>query len=106
LQLIWTTRRRNDYSGHKSYPDGHKSERRCGRERSFEDATSHIYNASEETMAIVKDVVCGMMVDPDIAHHKSKHRDKAYYFCSPGCKAAFDDEPEKYVSREESGSSS
>lgn len=54
-------------------------------------------------MAQVKDVVCGMMVDPDIAHHRSEYKDKTYYFCAPGCKKAFDKEPEKYVSQEESG---
>ncbi len=54
-------------------------------------------------MAQAKDVVCGMMVDPDIAHHKSEHKDETYFFCSPRCKTAFDKEPEKYVSQQESG---
>jgi Cu+-exporting ATPase len=66
---------------------------------------NHVYDASAETMAIEKDVVCGMMVDPDTTHHKSQYDDKIYYFCSPGCKTAFDEKPEQYASREESGSS-
>jgi len=54
-------------------------------------------------MAQVKDVVCGMMVDPDVANHKSEYKDRIYYFCSPRCKTAFNEEPEKYVSQEDSG---
>jgi Cu+-exporting ATPase len=49
-------------------------------------------------MALAKDVVCGMTVDPDFTVHKAKHKDKTYYFCSPGCKKAFNEEPEKYIS--------
>jgi len=54
-------------------------------------------------MAQVKDVVCGMTVDTETAQHKSEYRSATYYFCSPGCKTAFDKEPEKYVSQEASG---
>ena len=50
-------------------------------------------------MALEKDPVCGMTVDPDLVHtQKSKYESKTYYFCSPGCKEAFDEDPEKYVS--------
>jgi len=54
-------------------------------------------------MAHAKDVVCGMMVDPDVARHESKHKGRTYYFCSPRCKATFDKEPEKYASPEQPG---
>ena len=47
-----------------------------------------------------KDPVCGMMVDPDRAAGKSEHKGKTYYFCSRGCKVAFDREPEKYLEGE------
>jgi len=47
--------------------------------------------------AVVKDVVCGMMIDPATAAAKSEHLGTTYYFCSRGCKAAFDKEPQKYL---------
>jgi Cu+-exporting ATPase len=43
------------------------------------------------------DPVCGMTVDPETAAGKSEFQGKTYYFCSPGCKSAFDKEPEKYT---------
>ena len=45
---------------------------------------------------MAKDVVCGMMVDPQTAE-KSEHKGQTYYFCSKGCKAQFDKNPEKYI---------
>jgi len=44
-----------------------------------------------------KDPVCGMDVDPQTAAGKSEYKGQAYYFCSPGCKASFDKNPEKYL---------
>lgn len=46
---------------------------------------------------MVKDPVCGMEVDPKTAAGKSDYKGQTYYFCSNGCKKAFDKEPEKYV---------
>ena len=46
---------------------------------------------------MVKDPVCGMDVDPKTAAGKSDYQGQTYYFCSPGCKKAFDKEPGKYV---------
>ena len=46
------------------------------------------------------DPVCGMKVDENTAEHKSEYNGKTYYFCAPGCKKAFDDEPEKYLNDE------
>lgn len=46
---------------------------------------------------MVKDPVCGMMVDPERAAAKSEYKGKTYYFCARGCKVAFDKDPEKYV---------
>ncbi|MCL4454315.1 MAG: YHS domain-containing protein [Deinococcus sp.] len=45
----------------------------------------------------VQDPVCGMMVDPKQAAGKSEHQGETYYFCGPGCKKAFDAQPQKYV---------
>jgi YHS domain-containing protein len=49
---------------------------------------------------MTKDPVCGMMVDEEKAAAKSVYKGKTYYFCAPGCKAAFDSDPEKYLSSE------
>jgi YHS domain-containing protein len=46
---------------------------------------------------MVKDPVCGMNVDPKTASNKSDYKGQMYYFCSPGCKKAFDQNPEKYL---------
>ncbi len=45
----------------------------------------------------VKDPVCGMDIDPKNAASKSDYQGQTYYFCSQGCKKAFDKEPNKYV---------
>jgi YHS domain-containing protein len=45
----------------------------------------------------VKDPVCGMDIDPATAAGASEYKGQTYYFCSPGCKQAFDQEPEKYI---------
>jgi YHS domain-containing protein len=47
---------------------------------------------------MVKDPVCGMEVDPKTAAGKSEYDGQTFYFCSPGCKQAFDKNPEKYLS--------
>jgi YHS domain-containing protein len=52
----------------------------------------------------VKDPVCGMDIDPKTAAGKSEYKGQMYYFCSNGCKRAFDKEPERYVKAEEMGS--
>jgi YHS domain-containing protein len=46
---------------------------------------------------MTKDPVCGMDVYPKKNPIQSEYKMKKYYFCSAGCKAAFDSEPEKYV---------
>lgn len=49
----------------------------------------------------VKDPVCGMEIDPETAADKSEYQGKTYYFCAPGCKKAFDKDPQKYISTEQ-----
>lgn len=48
-------------------------------------------------MAQVKDIVCGMTVDSETAQHRSEYKGQTYYFCSRGCKSAFDKDPKKYL---------
>jgi YHS domain-containing protein len=52
---------------------------------------------SESKSDVATDPVCGMTVNPATATIKSEHAGRTYYFCSAGCKAAFDKEPSKYV---------
>ncbi len=49
---------------------------------------------------MAKDPVCGMEVDEKKAAAKSEHMGKTYYFCAPGCKHAFDENPQKYLKEE------
>lgn len=45
---------------------------------------------------MAKDPVCGMEVD-ESTELKTEYKDKTYCFCAPGCKAAFEENPEKYL---------
>jgi YHS domain-containing protein len=47
-----------------------------------------------------------MEVDEKTAKWKTVYKGKTYYFCAPGCKKAFEEEPEIYIgggSHEECG---
>src|SRR5271165_4849090 len=43
------------------------------------------------------DPVCGMAVDPGHAAGSSEYQNKTYHFCSTGCVARFEADPEKYL---------
>ncbi len=46
---------------------------------------------------IAIDPVCKMEVDEETAEFTTVYGGKTYYFCGPGCKSAFEEEPEKYL---------
>ena len=46
---------------------------------------------------LVKDVVCGMEVDPETAPANSVYDGETYYFCAEGCKTDFDGDPDKFL---------
>lgn len=48
-------------------------------------------------MAAEIDPVCKMKVDSATAKWRSDYKGNTYYFCAPGCKTAFDRDPEKYL---------
>jgi YHS domain-containing protein len=52
----------------------------------------------KHVMAI--DLVCKMDVDEKTAKWKSVYKGKTYYFCAPGCKKSFEEEPELYINAE------
>jgi nitroreductase/YHS domain-containing protein len=47
--------------------------------------------------AVAIDPVCRMEVDTATAQYTSDYRGRTYYFCAPGCKAAFDADPSEYA---------
>jgi len=49
---------------------------------------------------VERDPVCGMTVDPKTAQWKSEYEGKVYYFCSPGCKKDFDQDPAKFLAED------
>ena len=53
----------------------------------------------EKKMATAIDPVCKMEVEESTAAATSEYKGKKYYFCAPGCKKAFDKEPEKYLAK-------
>ena len=50
-----------------------------------------------EARILAIDPVCGMTVDEKTAKFKTDYKGTTYYFCAPGCKKAFEKEPEKYL---------
>jgi Cu+-exporting ATPase len=54
----------------------------------------------EQAAAVVKDLVCGMDVDPKdpaVAARRVDYKGKAYFFCSDDCKAKFQTNPAAYA---------
>jgi Cu+-exporting ATPase len=43
------------------------------------------------------DQVCGMTVDPLTSAHKAVHDGLTFWFCSAGCQAEFEKEPQRYL---------
>ena len=50
---------------------------------------------------MMKDLVCGMTVNPETARHRTTHHGEAVYFCSAGCKTKFEADPERYLAPRE-----
>ena len=47
------------------------------------------------------DPVCRMTVAENAPAATSKYKGVTYYFCAPGCKVAFDEDPERYLKSSE-----
>lgn len=45
----------------------------------------------------VIDPVCHMEVSPEATAAKYEYKGKTYYFCAPGCKKKFEEDPEKFI---------
>jgi xanthine dehydrogenase accessory factor len=48
-------------------------------------------------IAGAKDPICGMLVDPSQASHKSEYQGRWFYFCCAGCQREFDQAPAKHA---------
>ena len=48
-------------------------------------------------MAKVKDPVCGMTINSESAKARKELKGQTYYFCSSGCAAEFEANPERYA---------
>ena len=53
--------------------------------------------ANKRTIAMETDVVCGMQIEPAKAAATSDYNGKTYYFCTKGCQAKFEANPERYA---------
>jgi uncharacterized membrane protein YraQ (UPF0718 family)/YHS domain-containing protein len=51
----------------------------------------------DQAADMAKDPVCGMTVDPATTSHHLDHDGQTFHFCSAGCKAAFQKEPDRYL---------
>jgi Cu2+-exporting ATPase len=51
----------------------------------------------KEEKRTVKDPVCGMELEPEMAYSKTEYAGKTVYFCSKKCEAEFEKNPEKYA---------
>ena len=66
------------------------------------DHHSNHHHAAGETAEMVKDLVCGMTVDPRTTPHHAEFAGNAYHFCSAGCRGKFMARPDHYLDRSQS----
>jgi Cu2+-exporting ATPase len=52
-----------------------------------------------EERRVVKDPVCGMELEPEMAYSKTEYAGSIFYFCSKQCEEEFKKNPEKYASK-------
>ena len=48
---------------------------------------------------MVTDPVCGMKIEPEMAHSRLEYEGVTLYFCSSNCEEEFKRNPEKYLSK-------
>lgn len=78
---------------HKNHNHAH------GHSHSGDHACCSIKPQEKTTPTLVKDPVCGMMIDPATAKGGStQYKGETFYFCNPKCKTKFEAEPLKYLS--------
>lgn len=76
-------------------PENTDNKHCCGSDKGI--AATEVGNGSGVDTKTETDLVCGMMVDPNIGKPALKHLDKTYHFCSTGCHDKFEADPEFYI---------
>lgn len=61
-------------------------------------AAGEVTLAAAGAPVTVTDLVCGMTVTADQSSRPFEYEGETYYFCCPGCRAAFEKDPTHYVS--------
>ena len=62
-----------------------------------ENMDTHSDHSNSPTGSLVQDPVCGMDVDPATSEHHLERDGHDHYFCSAGCRAKFEAQPEAYL---------
>ncbi|UCF69689.1 MAG: heavy metal translocating P-type ATPase [candidate division WOR-3 bacterium] len=62
----------------------------------------HGQTGDEKEVIMAIDPICKMTVDEKTAQYKSEFEGKTYYFCAPGCKKKFDENPREYAEESKS----
>jgi len=55
--------------------------------------------AAEAVAAVVEQTTCPIMDSPINKAFFTEYKGKKVYFCCPGCKEKFEEEPEKYIAK-------
>jgi Cu+-exporting ATPase len=58
-----------------------------------------------EEAELVRDPVCGMMIEPQDAVSHQAYRGQTYYFCNPSCAVRFGESPNEFLTQQENRSS-
>ena len=59
--------------------------------------SAHGSCAAHASDVVIRDPVCGMTVDPAAGKPAAEHDGRTFHFCSAGCHAKFEAEPEAYL---------
>jgi YHS domain-containing protein len=81
------------HGGH-DHADDHHHDHEHGPDHHHHDHSGHSHAPA---VTRVRDVVCGMMIEPASAAGTSFYKGQTYYFCSLSCKQKFDAGPTQYV---------
>jgi YHS domain-containing protein len=88
--------------GHDHAPAGHEHDHDHGHGHDHDHDHGHEHDHgvhAHGAPARVKDVVCGMLIDPAGAAGSSIYKGRTHYFCSEGCRLRFEAGPEQYLPR-------
>ncbi|HLF77349.1 MAG TPA: YHS domain-containing protein [Dehalococcoidia bacterium] len=77
--------------GHEGHDHGHEHHDHEGHDH------DHGTHSHAPAVTRVRDVVCGMEIEPAAAAGTSVYKRQTYYFCALSCKQKFDADPTQYV---------